>query len=112
MYQYLLRAYPSWTVQWLNRDEESRAAYDIKMCDMDANEHTAVYIEVKTSRFTGKNVFEISYDEWSFASKPGIHYHIYRVNGAGDPRNDISIDILRDPLKAVREQRAGLCLHI
>ena len=61
--------------------------------------------------FVDKNVFEISYDEWSFAMRPGINYQIYRVYGAGDPR-DVSITILRDPVKAVREQRVGLCLCI
>lgn len=111
VYQFLLSHYPDWRVEWVNQEEETRAPYDLKMTDDKGTEHSTVYVEVKTSRFVGKNVFEISYDEWDFASRPGIHYHIYRVNGAADPRN-LSIHILRDPVRAAREQRAGLCLAI
>jgi len=111
VYQYLVYAYPTWVVEWLNQESETRAPYDIKMTDQKGTQHSTVHIEVKTSRFAGKNVFELSFDEWDFASRPGIHFHIYRVNAAAEPRN-LSIQVLRDPVRAVREQRAGLCLAI
>jgi len=111
VYQYLLDVFPDCTVKWMNEKEETRASYDLKISDAAGSLHSAEYIEVKTTKFSDKNVFELSLDEWEFANKPGIKYHIYRVYNAGNPLQT-RITIIHNVVKAVRERRAGLCLVI
>ena len=49
--------------------------------------------------------------EFDFASQPGVHYHVYRVFGAGDPSR-VRIVVIEDVVKALRERRARLCIAV
>ena len=102
---------------WLNRTEETRAPYDLTICERGKSAHrggggtsssaVSVFIEVKTTRYRESNVFDLSYFEWEFMShEPPVRYHIYHVTGAGDPagaRITIIVGRRREPL----EKRKG-----
>ena len=101
-------------VQWMNQIEETRASYDIVLTHpLSIGRERTKYIEVKTSRYPDKNVFEISLCEWEFATKqnPSVPYHLYRVYNAQDPAN-VHIVIIRDVLQAIQSRKARLCLAI
>jgi hypothetical protein len=133
------------TVQWLNENEESRAAYDFIVTTPTGLQATLLrashlhhrssdpgscststmysswyadrggparteYIEVKTTRFADRNVFEVSPFEWQFASvEPRVPYHVYRVFAAG-LRQQVRILVVRDVYNRVLEGRVKLCL--
>lgn len=134
VYQYLLREYRDYSVEWLNEKAESRTAYDIKLTSKLTNSLKSTrFIEgknmracvhaqvrflnaisiVKTTRYSDKNAFEISLNEWEFMSDRAgsIHYDIYRVYNAYD-RANVSIAIIRDVYKCVKENKVHLCLAI
>ena len=72
-----------------------------------------IFVEVKTTKFGDKNVFEMSPWEWDFAQKPGVSksYHIYRVYGAGDV-DKVRVEVVKDPARLVREHEVRMCLAI
>lgn len=85
VYQYLIinRA-QDMSIKWLNEEEESRSSYDfmLKYENKTSNnsKNDIIYIEVKSTRYNDKNMFEISLWEWQFASSESqVPYHIYRV---------------------------------
>ena len=100
-------------IQWLNEVEESRAAYDFIVTNNQIiGKDRTTYIEVKTTRFSDLNVFELSLWEWEFAVKePRVPYHIYRVLNAGDAAN-VKMVIVKDVLKSVQERNIKLCLAL
>jgi hypothetical protein len=110
-------------VEWANERGESRAFYDIKLTPRQGGGGSSlglggapmlsrtVYVEVKATASLSKNVFELSLQEWEFASKPGVRFDVYRVFGAGDPQR-ARIVVVEDVARALREQRAQLCLAI
>jgi len=110
-------------VEWANERGESRAFYDIKLTPRQGRGggslggggapmlSRTVYVEVKATASLSKNVFELSLQEWEFASKPGVRFDVYRVFGAGDPQR-ARIVVVEDVARALREQRAQLCLAI
>jgi hypothetical protein len=70
------------------------------------------YIEVKTTRFADRNVFEISPNEWQFAAADRrVPYHIYRVFGAGDP-GKVRLLVVRDVYNRVVEGTVKLCMAV
>lgn len=112
VYHYLTCTLPaSAKVEWLNQDEESTAAYDLLV------KHASTdFIEVKTSRYTNKNVFEITWNEWQFATGVSMqsklmNYHIYRVSGVEDS-STVQITILKDLPTLVQCGRVKLCLAV
>jgi len=115
VYQYLLVHYPRATVTWVNKDAESMSCYDIKLEEhaSDGSGHIkTTFVEVKASRFDALNVFEISPNEWAFASgSPHVHFDVYRVYNAGDV-DRVYLHVVRNLLKAVTEQKVRLCLAI
>jgi hypothetical protein len=123
-------------VNWVNQIEETRAAYDFIYTPPSSDLNSVFvphgmnnnvpgrrstsalfplsfqnsFIEVKTSKFPDRNVFEISYLEWMFAcSEPRVPYHIFRVISAGNPE-DVKVIILRDIATMVSEKKLKLCL--
>ena len=66
---------------------------------------TTIFVEVKTTRSRDKNVFEMSPNEWSFASRPGVDYRVYRVFSAGDADN-VRLTVVRDPVPMSVNERA------
>ncbi|XP_076448916.1 LOW QUALITY PROTEIN: uncharacterized protein LOC143285481 [Babylonia areolata] len=70
-------------VIWTNEAEESGKPYDFEVVCTSEDEAYTVYVEVKATRSSKKEVFEISANEVKFASEQGEGYHIYRVFSAG-----------------------------
>jgi hypothetical protein len=106
------------TVEWMNEIKESRAAYDFIVTEhsFSKTERSSIskriYVEVKTTRFDKNNMFEISLNEWEFATKlPYIQYSIYRVFNAGDI-NSCRIEIIHDVYRYIKERKVKLCLAI
>ena len=99
------------SVKWMNEIEESNSFYDIMLTDGDS--HAKTFIEVKATRFRDKNAFEISPWEWDFAVKPEVadRYQIWRVFGIGDG-GDVSIVVIHNPARLVREKKIGQALII
>jgi hypothetical protein len=132
-------------VEWLNQHEESRACYDLILRHASgpaaascfstshhasppgtagsATAHTGaataqdtVYVEVKSSRYSDRNVFELSLWEWQFACAEWqyggrVPYHIYRVFAAGDAAR-VRIVIITDLMRLITEGRVKLCLAV
>ena len=123
VYNYLLATLPpERAVTWLNRTEETRAPYDLTICERGKSAHrggggtsssaVSVFIEVKTTRYRESNVFDLSYFEWEFMShEPPVRYHIYHVTGAGDPAG-ARITIIEDPVQAMKDESSRLCMAI
>ena len=114
VYNYLLATRPGWTVTWLNEREESLSFYDVKLespVSAETGGRRTIFVEVKTTRSRDKNVFEMSPNEWSFASRPGVDYRVYRVFSAGDADN-VRLTVVRDPFRSVNERAVALCLAI
>lgn len=99
-------------VEWVNAREESTAAYDVVVREPTRT----TFVEVKTSRFLDKNVFELSWNEWQFAlsvscrGSQALHYHVYRVVGVGARLQDICIVVLKDIVALVQAGIVKLCL--
>lgn len=70
-------------VIWTNQAEESGKPYDFEVVCATEEEAYTVFIEVKATRSSQKEVFEISSNEVKFASEHGERYHIYRIFNAG-----------------------------
>jgi hypothetical protein len=100
-------------VTWMNIDEEARASYDITVITpIDNNREITTYIEVKSTRYSHNNVFELSLWEWEFATKkPSVNYNIYRVFNAGDPKT-VRIVVIKDVLRMITEGSIKLCIAI
>lgn len=111
---------PSRHVHWVNANGETKAPYDITISPQGTvphrggsrSENGSVFIEVKTTRYLDKNVFELSYFEWEFLSTdPPVQYHIYHVAGAGSPCGT-RLTIIENPLQAVKDGMLKLCMAI
>ncbi|XP_025076268.1 uncharacterized protein LOC112553340 isoform X4 [Pomacea canaliculata] len=70
-------------VIWANEQAESGKPYDFEIICTREDEAFSLYIEVKATRTSSKEVFEISANEVRCASENGERYHIYRVFNAG-----------------------------
>jgi hypothetical protein len=98
IYEYLKQKYGD-KVSWINDKNDSTEfiekglPYDIVL--FDENKQIQTYIEVKTTQFTDKNFFEISYREWMFAQEKREQFHIYRLSGIGT--NLHKIKIIKNP---------------
>ena len=113
VYQYLILKENKSRVTWMNIDEEARASYDITVITpIDNNREITTYIEVKSTRYSHNNVFELSLWEWEFATKkPSVNYNIYRVFNAGDPKT-VRIVVIKDVLRMITEGSIKLCIAI
>mmetsp|Transcript_1011 Transcript_1011/g.1083 ORF Transcript_1011/g.1083 Transcript_1011/m.1083 type:complete len:406 (+) Transcript_1011:216-1433(+) len=114
VYEYLKNMNPKATVIWMNKDGETKAPYDVKL--MLAGENSlrqTRFVEVKTTRFKDKNVFELSYNEFMFMGDQGgrINYDIYRVYNAGDASN-VYIEIVENVFEKVKNHMVRLCLAV
>jgi hypothetical protein len=113
VFYYLLERYPKMHVNWVNRSEESQAPYDIvvKNPERPNSLSETIYIEVKTTRFSDRNVFPFSLWEWDFlSSEPRPTYHIYRVYNAGLER--VSIEVIQNTYDSLQSKQVNLCMAI
>ena len=115
VYNFLLLTRPEAEITWMNIDNESNAYYDIVMSNLpEKNRAQSLqftrFIEVKTTKFHDKNVFQISPWEYEFLCKhPRPKYDIYRVYGAPtQPR----IVIYEDVFQLIQEKEISLCLAV
>nr|KAG5712633.1 hypothetical protein BaRGS_029688 [Batillaria attramentaria] len=69
---------------WANDVAESGKPYDFEVVCTTEDEAFSLFIEVKATRSSKKEVFEISSNEVKFASEHGERYHIYRIFSAGN----------------------------
>jgi hypothetical protein len=116
VYQYLIsqqNASDRSTIEWLNKDNETKAPYDILVTnDTDNGYSRRNYIEVKSTRYRENNVFEISLQEWEFATgQPRVNYSVYRVLNALDATK-VNIVIIPDLLEAIKNRDVKLCIAI
>ena len=105
---------PGCRVQWMNRDEEGRSPFDIKLQSADGALSSTTFIEVKTTGTADRNVFELSPAEWEFAATgPAVRFHIYRVyapSAAGPAA--VRIAVIENPVQLVKEGIIKLCLAV
>ena len=80
VYQYLMYTQPNKQITWLNSDSESNAYYDIKIFSEFETLKSTRFIEVKTTLYSKKHIFQISPWEYEFiVQHPRPNYDIYRV---------------------------------
>jgi hypothetical protein len=96
-------------VVWVNEHEESGEPYDLKMIWTQGKSRKEEYIEVKSTRTTEKGLFEVTINEFEYASIHGSNYSIFRVFNAG---NDALCRVLRfrNPVALVRQKKIQLAL--
>jgi hypothetical protein len=113
VYNLLLDKYPNSTVEWLNINEESNASYGFKLISRSSGGSLSTrFIEVKSTKYSAKNVFQFSLWEWDFIqSHPRPNYDIYRVYNAGDPEK-VKVVIYYDVYKLLLERKIELCLAV
>ena len=78
VYEYLCRKYPNGKVEWVNKDSESGQPFDIQLF-RDGESKRADLIEVKSTRFSKQNTFQISINEIKCLLENEDNYYIYRV---------------------------------
>ncbi|CAE7939607.1 NOV, partial [Symbiodinium sp. KB8] len=101
-------------VIWVNEVEDSLSSetgfqYDLRIEDISSGDVEA-YVEVKTSRAKDKQLFEMSYREWTFAQKEGSKFVIFRVSNAG--KEDVELCSITNPFRQWKELNLGLCLRV
>eukprot|EP00927_Polykrikos_kofoidii_P025786 TRINITY_DN23102_c0_g2_i1.p1 TRINITY_DN23102_c0_g2~~TRINITY_DN23102_c0_g2_i1.p1 ORF type:complete len:1547 (+),score=287.00 TRINITY_DN23102_c0_g2_i1:692-4642(+) len=95
-------------LKWVNEEGESGLAYDIVVEGEDGQ--VLSYVEVKTTRTAGRQLIEVSHQEWRLAEEKGSKYTIYRVSNAGG--SNVTLAVIPDPHQQWREKRIGVCLNI
>ncbi|CAM4933155.1 unnamed protein product [Rotaria socialis] len=108
VYRYLEWKHPKKTIEWVNQQQESGKPFDIRIIDTTANNKIEL-IEVKTSRSSNQNTFQISINEIECLLANQTNYHIYRLYYPDD-ENSSTITILSQ-LK-VRLQQKQLVLSM
>ena len=132
VYNFLLLQHPDATVEWVNRDAETRAPYDLILTlppplqptMMKRREATTttpnscaagsitVFVEVKSTRFSDLNVFDLSLSEWDFATRDtATRFHLYRVFNAGNPAA-VRLARVQDVRRSVEAGSVRLCLAV
>ena len=129
VYQYLqntLSIKETESIKWLNENDETKASYDLVLTTsskVNKGKANTTFIEVKSTRFPDRNVFDLSWWEWIFAtSLPKVNYHIYRVYGISPvygSNHSITFDstklkivIIKDIEELIKLGRIKLCLAI
>jgi hypothetical protein len=131
VYQLLVLSHPGASAQWVNEHTESRAPYDIILtlpADTAANRNNTpqpkkvIYIEVKATRHSDNNTFDISLPEWEFATNlPRVTYAIARVFNVpvGDCKSTgkgssggVKVVFVPDLVKFVETQKVKLCVTL
>ena len=130
VYNFLLLQHPDATVEWVNRDAETRAPYDLILTlpppatlmkgreatttvpNASAAGSITVFVEVKSTRFSDLNVFDLSLSEWDFATRDtATRFHLYRVFNAGNPAA-VRLARVQDVRRSVEAGTVRLCLAV
>lgn len=73
-------------IQWVNETAETGKPYDIEVeleASEDNDDNTRIYIEVKSTSSSKKDLVNFSWSELKFAEEKCGDYHLYRVYNAG-----------------------------
>ena len=113
VFHYLSLTRPECDVKWMNADNESRASYDITLFERSLGGlHGTTFVEVKSTRFADRNVFQLSLWEWEFMiTHPRPNYDIYRVYNVGD-KNAVKVVVYKNVLRLIQEKKVQLCLAV
>lgn len=90
-------------VQWFNKDKDTGVGFDIKIIE---NGNTD-YIDVKTTKTSEKQWFDVTRKQWQYAEIKGDRYHIYRVSNAGTKH--VVIERITNPYQLWKEGKIGVC---
>ena len=69
-------------VVWVNEGKETGWPYDIEV-ELESDNQDKVYIEVKSTAASNKELVTFSWKELKFAEEKSLNYHLYRVYSAG-----------------------------
>jgi hypothetical protein len=145
VYQLLLQKFPPESgaeINWLNEHEETRAAYDLQITfpgipvskasnnssssssstsghwgepHRSSRKRETIFVEVKTTSSDHSNTFDLSLQEWEFATRAVssslVNYHIYRVFSAGNS-NRVRVHVVEDVLASIEAKQVRLCLTV
>merc|ERR1719378_11199 len=99
-------------VSWGNKFGESGMPYDIVVRQQTpGGESETVYVEVKATRSSQKQLFEISPNEVQFALDQKEHYHLFRVFNAGNPER-VRIAKIVNVCDQLDKKSVKLCMMI
>lgn len=94
------------TVTWINEKLETGRPYDI---EVKIEPNTVIYIEVKSTKTSSKELIEFSWNELQFADRQKQNYHLYRVYNAGSTSvsmkwmENLSNVLVRHPVRLLLE---------
>eukprot|EP00927_Polykrikos_kofoidii_P082738 TRINITY_DN8303_c0_g1_i1.p1 TRINITY_DN8303_c0_g1~~TRINITY_DN8303_c0_g1_i1.p1 ORF type:complete len:2724 (+),score=490.37 TRINITY_DN8303_c0_g1_i1:761-8173(+) len=94
-------------VVWVNEAQETGFQYDIRIDNRFTGEVEA-YVEVKATRTKDKHLFEMSYNEWTFAQKEGSRFMIFRVFNAG--QENVELVSITNPFRQWKDMNLSMCL--
>lgn len=97
---------------WKNKSDESGAPYDFEVYYADSSGGVLTdYIEVKSTVFDTKEIFEISIQQVKFAIEKKEHFHIFRVFNAGDMEK-VKLIRITDLNMRMSQKQVKLCMFI
>ncbi|KDP39349.1 hypothetical protein JCGZ_01106 [Jatropha curcas] len=104
-FKYLTEKFGERVVKWVNEDNETGLPYDIVM---EENGNGREYFEVKATRSTRKDWFEITVREWQFAVEKGDSFSIAHV--VLQHNNTARVTIFQNPVKQCQAGKLRLAL--
>jgi len=102
-------------VTWVNEAKEAGHSYDVVVDLFDDNiseelPQKRVFIEVKATKSSNKNVFHITMNELIFAMKKGENFHIYRIYNAGTSK--VRLLRLINPIQLLAQRDVALAMFL
>jgi hypothetical protein len=110
VYRYLLWKYPDAQIRWVNQNQESGQPFDIQMIRKETRNQTDL-IEVKTTRISKQNTFQISVGEVECLLANQNNYYIYRVYYGNDETSS-TITILSQIKCHLQQKQLALSITI
>lgn len=94
-------------VEWVNQQQESWLPFDLILREA-VSGAVLCYVEVKTSRDSARQFFDMTQRELEFAAQQGDRYHILRIRGvsSGSP----TLERLINPVNLWRQQAVRVCV--
>lgn len=101
-----------WIVEWVNKDEETGAPYDIRCyCKPPTGKSIELFVEVKATIGDAKDSFEISVDELLWMKQHSAATIIARVYGVGSAGN-VRVLFVSSPWAMLKQKAAKLYMLI
>ncbi|KAG7028754.1 hypothetical protein SDJN02_09935, partial [Cucurbita argyrosperma subsp. argyrosperma] len=105
-FKYFTEKFSNTVVEWVNEDSETGFPFDIIIGDDDDDNRQ--YIEVKSTRSTKKDWFDISVREWQFAVEKGESFSIAHVLLLAN--NVARVLVFKNPVKLCQSSKLQLAL--